>query len=159
MLTFRDNVKPADPDSIRDIVSSSGFFSREEIDIAVELVNERLDKGESSGYYFIFAERENRTVGYTCFGPVPGTIASFDLYWIAVHENLRGSGIGKQLLERSEQAIHRLGGRRIYIETSSRDKYIPTRSFYLNNFYQAEAVLKDFYAPGDSKYIFVKELL
>ncbi|MBN2012255.1 GNAT family N-acetyltransferase [candidate division KSB1 bacterium] len=158
MLAFRDDVQPNDPEHVRDIVTSSGFFSDEEINIAVELVTERLEKGLASGYYFIFADENGRTVGYACFGPIPGTRASYDLYWIAVHDNQRGQGIGKQLLQRSEHSINQLGGKRIYIETSSRDQYVPTRSFYINNEYDTAAVLDDFYAPGDSKYIFVKEL-
>jgi ribosomal protein S18 acetylase RimI-like enzyme len=75
-----------------------------------------------------------------------------------VHQNYRGQGLGRQLLEASEKAIKKLKGERIYIETSSRDQYIPTRAFYTSCHYQAEAILKDFYAPGDSKYIFVRAI-
>ena len=155
-LVFRSDVSKNDEKNIEDIVSSSGFFYSDEIDLAVELVTERLQKGLSSGYYFIFAEIENQTIGYTCFGPIPATRSSYDLYWIAVHKNWRGKGIGKILLERSEDEIFRLGGKRIYIETSGRALYAPTRSFYLACGYKEEAVLLDFYAPGDAKHIYVK---
>lgn len=155
---FRDSVLPSDPDAVRAIVESSGFFSKEEIDIAVELVDERLKQGLASGYYFIFAEQNQRVVGYTCFGPVPATKFSYDLYWIAVHNDFRGAGIGKKLMLKSEEAISRLGGRRIYIETSSREQYQPTRAFYLASGYKQDALLEDFYAPGDSKVIFVKAI-
>jgi ribosomal protein S18 acetylase RimI-like enzyme len=158
VLTFRTDVHANDPEHIREIVTSTGFFHQEEIDIAVELATERLAKGLESGYHFIFAEQKGAVVGYTCFGPIPGTQASFDLYWIAVHNDHRGQGIGKQLIVKSEQAIKTLGGQRIYIETSSRDQYIPTRAFYDNCNYDTDAILKDFYAPDDSKYIFVKAI-
>jgi hypothetical protein len=49
-------------------------------------------------------------------------------------------------------------GRRIYIETSSQAKYAPTREFYRRCGYEPEAVLKDFYADGDDKLIYVKAL-
>jgi hypothetical protein len=62
------------------------------------------------------------------------------------------------LLERSEAAIGELGGRRIYIETSTRDLYLPTRQFYESSGYQAEATLREFYSPGDNKVIYVKSL-
>ena len=39
-----------------EIVQSTGFFYDHEIEIAVELVTERLTHGESTGYYFVFAE-------------------------------------------------------------------------------------------------------
>lgn len=156
-ITFRTAPGKEDEKNIRDIVTSSGFFNEEEINIAVELVTENLQKGaEASGYHFIFADINDNTVGYACFGPIPATKLSYDLYWIAVHENNRGMGIGKKLLAESEQAIKKLGGNRIYIETSSRDQYDPTRAFYLSSKYITAAILEDFYAPGDSKYIFLK---
>jgi hypothetical protein len=48
--------------------------------------------------------------------------------------------------------------RKVYIETSSRPIYESTRQFYLKTGYRVEAILQDFYADGDSKYIFVKDL-
>jgi len=156
---WRETVLPDDPEHVREIVSSTGFFSQDEIDIAVDLVAERLEKGIESGYHFIFAEVDGKTVGYTCFGPIPATQGSYDLYWIAVHNDYRGAGIGKQLLAISEAAIRQLGGARIYIETSGRDQYNSTRAFYLRCTYTEAAILTDFYAPGDAKYIYVKKNL
>ena len=51
-----------------------------------------------------------------------------------------------------------LKGSQIYIGTSSREQYVPTRAFYENNAYKLEAVLEEFYAPADSKCIYVKAL-
>ncbi|MEW6238540.1 MAG: GNAT family N-acetyltransferase [Candidatus Omnitrophota bacterium] len=155
-LSYRETVNPDDADNVGNIVKSTGFFAEDEILIAVELVQERLEKGLPSGYHFLFADLNGRTVGYTCFGPIPATSCSYDLYWIAVHDEFRGMGIGKELLKRTEPLIAKLGGRRIYIETSSRDLYEPTRAFYLKCGYIQEAFLTDFYHPGDSKVIYVK---
>lgn len=156
-LAYRDHVMPADRDTVKDIVESTGFFHTEEVDIAVEIVDERLEKGEPSGYHFLFCENGDADVlGYTCFGPIPGTEKSFDLYWIAVHRQYQGRGIGRGLLGRSEDVIKSKGGSRIYIETSSRELYRPTQAFYTASGYIQEAVLQDFYSPGDSKIIYVK---
>lgn len=157
-ITYREIPIPADKESIREIIESSGFFSSDETDVAVELVEERLTKGVRSGYYFLFAECDGKIVAYTCFGPIACTAASYDLYWIAVHDDFRGSGIGKELLKRSEAIIAAQGGKRIYIETASREQYEPTRSFYLRCGYHEEAVLKDFYSPGDDKVIYAKAI-
>ncbi len=157
-LQFRDTVRPSDARRVREIVASSGNFNRDEIEIAVELVEARLQKGPASGYHFVFAEQQARTVGYACFGPIPATTESFDLYWIAVHQGFRNQGIGRALLQESERAIARLGGRRIYVETSSRPQYHPTRAFYQRCGYRLEAELMDFYAPGDGKCIYLKVL-
>lgn len=156
--TFRNDVRGFDPENIKKIIFSSGFFNDKEIKIAVELAEERLQLGEESGYHFIFAEIKNETVGYACFGPIPATEFSYDLYWIAVDERERGNGLGKILMSEIEIAISKLGGKRIYIETSGKEQYLPTRKFYYSCDCILEAELKDFYAPDDSKLIFLKEL-
>lgn len=157
-LTYREEPAPSDLDWVGKIVESTDFFTREERDIALELVAERLAKGENSGYLFLFAEGPQGVVGYSCFGPIMGTVASYDLYWLAVHDRCRGVGIGKRLLALSEKAIARRGGKRIYADTASREQYAPTRAFYLACGYREEARLIDFYAPGDGKVIYVKAL-
>jgi len=84
MINFRRKVYPKDVEAVRDIVASSGFFTSKEVEIAVELVNERLTKGLKSGYHFLLTEDEKNLLGYTCFGPIATTISSYDLYWIVV---------------------------------------------------------------------------
>jgi D-alanine-D-alanine ligase len=155
-LTYRHTVSPGDRETVREIVISTGFFSEAEVEIAVELVAERLEKGLDSGYHFIFAEQDGRTVGYACFGPIPATRFSFDLYWIVVHADWRGLGIGRAIMAECQDAIRKLGGRRVYAETSGRDQYQPTRNFYIACGYREEAILEHFYAPGDAKCFYVK---
>ena len=157
-IAFRDPVAPSDVDAVREIVSSSGFFHEHEIAVAVELVQERLARGVASGYHFLFAERGARTVGYTCYGPIACTVGSYDLYWIAVHEEFRGHGLGRLLLRATEERIAKVGGRRVYIETSGRELYRPTQQFYERCGYTVEAELRDFYAPGDPKLVYSKIL-
>jgi D-alanine-D-alanine ligase len=150
-VVFREEVHPEDSENVRRLVVSSNFFSPEELQVAVELVADRLDRGLVSGYHFLFAELDGIPVGYACFGPIACTKASYDLYWIAVHNDLRGLGVGRKLLSECLQVIARLGGARVYIETSSRAQYGPTRSFYKENGFVEEAVLRDFYDLRDHK--------
>jgi ribosomal protein S18 acetylase RimI-like enzyme len=157
-MTLRTAVRSGDGGIVRDIVASTGLFRPDEMGIAVELVEERLRIGLASGYHFIFAEAGGEVLGYSCYGPVPLTLNSYDLYWIAVRRELQGKGIGKTLLARSEAAIGALGGSKIYIETSSRSKYKGTRRFYEHRGYRSEATLRAYYAPGDHKVIYVKSL-
>jgi ribosomal protein S18 acetylase RimI-like enzyme len=147
---------PADASAVREIVASTGFFYDHEIDVAVELVDERLAKGPASGYFFIFAEQDGRVAGYSCYGPIACTTHSYDLFWIAVHKDFQGGGLGRLLLAESEKRIAAAGGRRIYVETSGRDQYEPTRSFYEHCGYTREATLAEFYGPGDDKVMYVK---
>jgi acetoin utilization deacetylase AcuC-like enzyme/ribosomal protein S18 acetylase RimI-like enzyme len=155
---WRDGLKPEDPQAVRRLVALTGFFNAEEVGVAEELVLERLAKGEASGYYFVMAEQAGRLVGYTCYGPIAGSADSFDLFWIAVHPDLQRHGLGRRLMQESERRIHAAGGRRVYVETSHRPIYASTRIFYERCAYRLEAVLEDFYAPGDAKAIYCKVL-
>ena len=74
-ITFRYEVSPDDCRTVREIVASTGFFSQEELDVAVELVEQRLAEGPASGYHFVFAERDGQVLGYTCYGPIALTAA------------------------------------------------------------------------------------
>lgn len=159
-LVFRHEVRSSDRDAVKDITASTGFFNPEEVLIALELVDAFLLRGKESGYIFLICEDETGEVlGYTCYGLVPGTRESFDLYWIAVDSRFQGKGIGRKLLSRTEKDISHAGGSRVYAETSSRDLYTHTRAFYIVSGYVQEASLRDFYAPGDSKIIYVKQLI
>jgi D-alanine-D-alanine ligase len=156
--TYRESVRPADARDVREIVESSGFFHDFEVDVAVELALDAVAKGPASEYLFVFAERDGRTVGYCCYGEIACTRGSYDLYWIAVHEEQRAAGIGRRLLAFTEGRIAEKRGRAIWVETSSLPKYEPTLRFYTRAGYAKEAVLADFYAAGDDKVVFVKRL-
>lgn len=157
-VTLRYETIPSDLSTVRDIVTSTGFFHDHEVDVAVELVEERLRRGDASGYYFAFVEVDGRTVAYSCFGPIACTASSYDIYWIAVQKSYQKHGIGKWLMTLTEDLIQQHGGRRIYVETSGRDEYLPTRQFYDRCHYTKAAELPDFYDEGDSKVIYVKVL-
>jgi ribosomal protein S18 acetylase RimI-like enzyme len=157
-IRYRDFPLPSDADNVRTIVRSSGFFSAQEIEVAVELVKEWETKGLISGYCFLFAERAGEVAGYTCYGPIPCTVESFDIYWVAVSEPLRRFGLGRALLQETEDRIRGMEGKRVYVETSSRPQYEPTRAFYRRCGYGEAALLEHFYAPEDHKIIFLKIL-
>jgi len=157
-FSFRCNLTPPDLDRIRSMVESTGVFSPVEVECAVELAQERLDEGPASGYHFVFAEREGRVLGYACYGPIALTHGSYDLYWIAVDKSTQGQGLGRLLMEKVDELVRAEGGRRIYIETSTRPPYTPTRVFYDRRGYHLEVVLEEFYGPGDGKAIYVKAL-
>ncbi|MBP7653934.1 GNAT family N-acetyltransferase [Candidatus Dependentiae bacterium] len=159
-LNFRNSVKHTDISTITEILQSTEYFYDYEIEVAADLAKEYLKTGTKSGYNFLFAENNKGIVaGYVCYGPIACTVSSFDLYWIAVHKNFQKLGLGKILLVKTEELIKSAGGKQIYIETSNSLKYISTRSFYLKCGYIQEAVLKNFYGPGDDKVIYSKHNL
>jgi GNAT superfamily N-acetyltransferase len=158
-ISFRTEVRDEDRETVREIVEATGYFTPSEVPVAVELVQENLAKGAvASGYFFIFAEHGGRTIGYICYGPIPCTLSSYNLYWIAVHPDAQGKGLGKALMREVESRIRAVGGDRIYIDTSYKAQYEDTRGFYQSLGYGLDALLKDFYAPGDDKVIYRKIL-
>ena len=155
-IQLRYEVRDEDLGTVRKIVESTGFFYPAEVDVAVELVDERLRRGDGSGYFFAFAERHGQTVGYACYGPIACTTSSYDIFWIAIHCDAQRHGMGRWLMSVTEELIFARGGERIYVETSGREHYLPTRRFYDRCGYQKVAELPEFYGEQDSKVIYVK---
>lgn len=157
-LHIRRRVEPLDVDRIAALVRETGRFGPAEVEVAVELLQENLVKGDASSYFVAIADVGGGVAGYTCYGRIPCTRSSFDLYWIAVDPRMQGRGIGLMLMRDFESQVRDLGGTNIYIDTSTRADYAPTRGFYTRCGYAQEATLRDFYAPGDGKAIFSKSL-
>ncbi|MGE4291499.1 MAG: N-acetyltransferase family protein [Desulfovibrio sp.] len=157
-LTFRHEPRPSDAQAVGELLEDTGVFTAEEVGVGVSLVRERLERGLESGYYFLFADSNDGLVGFGCYGPIGCAPARFDIYWIAVSPAFHGRGIGKELLRSCEANIRRLNGVRAYVETSSRDEYIPARALYERSGYIVDALQKDFYATGDHKVTLVKVL-
>lgn len=157
-LTVRRSLEAADREPLEALIRATAFFNPEEIEVALELVDDRLANGDASHYRFLVGELEGQVAGYACWGPIPGTVASADLYWIVVHPDFQGRRAGAALLRAAEDWMAAAGRTRVYVETSTRPQYLPTRAFYAACGYGLAAELVDFYAPGDGKAMFLKVL-
>jgi ribosomal protein S18 acetylase RimI-like enzyme len=159
-MDLRKQGRPSDEAAVRSLVEATGMFRPNEVEVAAELVREWLQRGEASGYSFVFADdAAGRLMGYVCFGHITVTLASYDIYWIAVDPSHQGRGIGRQLLAAAERDIAAAGGRQVYLETSGQPIYQSTRNCYLRCGYFLEATMRDFYAPGDDKLVYVRRLV
>lgn len=156
--SFRFELTDSDVAAVRRITESTGFFSEAEVEIAVELAVDRRQKGPKSDYHFIVADVAGKPVAYASYGRIACTVESFDLYWLVVAKSAQNHGWGRKLLTEAEAQVRKLGGTRLYVETSNRAQYVPTRAFYERCGYRIEAILPDFYAPGDDKVIYIKLL-
>lgn len=160
-MPSRRVLQESDTSAVGDLVRETGFFSEEEQLVAIELVKETLLRGTASGYEFIFTDdpdNPGKLLGYACFGPIPATRSSYDLYWIAVAPSQQGRGLGRQLLREAERSALQAGATQMFLDTSGRQQYKPTRTFYEHAGYRVAATLKDFYASGDDKIIYSKYL-
>lgn len=144
---------------IHAVNANTSVFSQEEVACVDELWQEYQALGpERSGYYFIVEKEDEQVLGYACYGPRALTDRTFDLYWIAVGPNARRGGVGRGLLAATEEAVRKMGGRLLIVETSGLPKFEATRAFYLATGYALEATLKDFYKDGDDLVVFTKRL-
>jgi GNAT superfamily N-acetyltransferase len=157
-ITFRSAPEKHDISRVREIVESTRFFYDHEVEIAAELVEERINEGESTGYFFVFAEVDGVTAAYSCYGPITMSKTCFDLYWIVTHNDYRGKGIGKKLLEETYIQARKMGCKIIIAETSGLEHYAPTRAFYDSNKFELEARLRNFYDEGDDKLFYTKRI-
>ena len=126
-VMWRRQLVAADRETVRSLTSTTGFFTDAEVQIAVELVQEHLRQGEASGYHFLFAQQGPQVLGYACYGPIPCTTHSFDLYWVVVEASQQRRGLGRRLLTEVESCVRASGGRYLYVDTSGRAQYAPTR--------------------------------
>lgn len=157
-VSLRAEPREGDEPGIRKLLASTGFFHVREIDVAVELIEDRMIKGMASEYLFIFADIGGEPVGFACYGPITMTEHSFDLYWIAVSPGHQGKGLGTLILGEAERQMRAMSGKFVFTETSSRETYQPTRLFYLSRGYAEVARVPHFYADDDGKVIFSKDL-
>ena len=151
-------LKAEDRPSIARILETCGAFQPAEVTIGLELVDESLNPGPSTDYRWFVADRDGLVLGFACFGPVPLTVGTFDLYWIAVSPEARGSGIADALDEAVTRAVRDLGGRWLLAETSSTPPYAPAQAFYARRGYRLLERIDDFYRPGDDRLTFGKRL-
>jgi D-alanine-D-alanine ligase-like ATP-grasp enzyme/GNAT superfamily N-acetyltransferase len=152
-ICLRPDLRP--DDDIAALCAATGFFTAAEIAVADELAADRRARGPASDYYFLLADTAETLAGYACYGPIAGTAEAWDLYWIVVHPDAQGRGIGRSLVAAVLDDMLRLGGRRLYAETAGKPLYAPTRAFYAAAGFTLQAVVPDFYAPGDGKQIWL----
>ncbi len=157
MILVRDHL-PEDRASIERVLRATGVFSEEEVSVALELFDLTVS-GRDPDYRFLCAESEsNELVGYVCFGEIPLTRGSFDLYWIVVDPHHGRRGAGRALVDEMAAKLRAEGGRKVYVETSSRAPYSAARAFYLRSGFSLLAEYTDFYSPGDTKVVYVRDL-
>jgi GNAT superfamily N-acetyltransferase len=158
-MELSEGIRQQDKKRLEEILISTGYFYDFEIRTALELADETISMGmERSGYYWFKATEGNEVLAFANYGKNEFSTHSWELYWIAVHQDFRNRKIGKALLKAIEGKVKQAGGKILWIETSGRPLYAPTEEFYKRNGYVLQASLKDFYGPGDPKQIYARTL-
>ncbi len=149
-------VRQSDVEKIEKILKKISQFTIIEIEIAMELVNIAVNNKTQTDYNVFVLEQYENVLGYHCTGKRPLTDAVYDMYWIVADPQSQIKGVGTKLVEHAEQFAIEKGARWLLAETSSRESYARTRSFYLRNNFSIVAEINDFYSVGDNLIVFGK---
>jgi len=147
---------PDDTTPLKQLTAATGFFKPHEIDTLQEVLDDYHADNASTGHVCRTNEQDGELLGFVYFAPAPMTLGTWELWWIVVKPNAQARGLGSEMLRYAEEEVRRRQGRVLFVETSSQSLYDPTRRFYVKHGYEEHAVLKDYYAAGDSMVVFRK---
>jgi GNAT superfamily N-acetyltransferase len=155
-------IRPTLPSEIELLVAmtdATGLFKPTEVEALREVLIDYFAVNHQHGHVAVTCEEDGQVLGFAYYAPAAMTDRTWYLYWIVVRKDIQARGTGSRLLKHAEQDIavnHH--GRVFFIETGSLPHYELTRKFYVKNGYEQHALLKDYYAAGDSMVVFRKEL-
>jgi ribosomal protein S18 acetylase RimI-like enzyme len=150
---------PQDTELLVEMTDATGLFKPIEVQALREVLDDYFAVNHRHGHVAVTCEEGGQVVGFAYYAPAAMTDRTWYLYWIVVRKDVQARGAGSRMLRHLEDDIrtnHR--GRVLFVETGSLPHYELTRKFYLKNGYERHALLKDYYAAGDSMVVFRKEL-
>lgn len=148
-----------DREGLQRMVIETGVFTDEEVGVAVELIDIVLGNESQKDYRIVCAvDAQDQALGYICYGPVPMTQGTFDLYWIVIDPKAQGQKIGSGLLDYLEEEVKGMRGRMILADTSSIPSYEKANGFYLKRGFQEVARIADYYWEGNDRITYCKKI-
>jgi len=149
---------PADKPMLMALAEGTGVFKPMEVEALGGVFDEFFEEYEVQGHKCVTYEQDGELLGFAYYAPTWMTDRTWYLWWIAVTKEVQARGVGTALLHYLEEDIRSQDGRLLLIETASLPSYEPTRRFYLKHHYEQAAVIRDYYADGDSLVVFSKRL-
>lgn len=153
-------IRPATPDDISALIAvaeASVPFEPNEIEELLQLLTQHFDSNGNSRDFWL-TDDDNGLVSVAYVAPERMTEGTWNLYLIAVHPDRQRQGRGKLLLEHVEQMLANRGERVLLVETSGTEDFEYVRAFYRKSGYTEEARIRDFYAAGVDKIVYLKSL-
>ena len=145
---LREGMRPSD--EYTRLGERTGFFRPIEIDILHEVITD-YQKAPGKDYFFFEETQDGKLAGFVIFGRTPLTDFAWDIYWIAVAHDIQGRGVGRRLVERTEEFILKDHKKAVIrIETSGKKQYEATLVFYKKTGFAQAGAIPDFYSEGDS---------
>jgi ribosomal protein S18 acetylase RimI-like enzyme len=138
---------------VRFVLDTSGLFPS---DMLGEMAEPFLS-GETQCSWLV-ALREGRTIAFAYCEPERMTEGTYNLLAIAVGSDRQRTGAGAALVRHLEADLRQGGARLLLVETSTDPDQEGARAFYAKEGFTEEARIRDFYAPGQAKVVFWKQL-
>lgn len=154
--TIRD-ATAADRAALISVARDTGLFDERELAEFSGMIAAYF-AGDLEDHAWLVVDDDGVVVGAAYYAPEPMTRGVWNLYFIGLRPSHQGGGRGAALLARVERALRRRGQRVLLVETSGTSGFEATRAFYRKNGYAEEARIRDYYAPGDDKFVFWKAL-
>jgi ribosomal protein S18 acetylase RimI-like enzyme len=151
-----------DREAVTGLLRATGNFTPAELAIAEELMGITLNQPDQTDYYSFVTEivsgERPEIVGFLILGPVPATVGSWHMYWLAVRPDHHGTGAAQVLQQYAEEFVRRRGGYWLLAETSGQPGYERARAFYRQQGYRELARVADYYKLSDDLFLFGKRL-
>lgn len=136
----------------------SGLFEPNQADELSQMLAQHFD-GNGNSLDFWITDDDNGPVGVAYVAPERMTEGTWNLYLIAIHPDRQRQGRGKRLLDHVERMLTNRGERVLLVETSGTEDFEYVRTFYRKSGYIEEARIRNFYAAGVDKIIYLKSLI
>lgn len=147
-------ITQADLPSIKALIDESGLFPSELLDGMVE---DFFSHPAPHDMWFA-GEIGTEIAAVAYCAPEKMTLGTYNLYLIAVHPRYQGKKCGSQMIDFVEATLQAKQARILIVETSGLPEFEKTRAFYLKMGFTQEAVIREFFEPGDDKVVFWKKL-
>ncbi len=152
----------ADAEQIRALAIDNGMFAPDEMDDFDDGLNGYLS-GSLPGHAWLVASGVGGGIDAAAYyAPEPFGDRVWNLYFLAVSPRHHGQGAGSSLVKHIETSLRAEGAataRVLIVETSSSDAYEGARAFYASRGFDREAVIREFYGPGENKVVFWMSLV
>ncbi|MFQ6546846.1 GNAT family N-acetyltransferase [Aestuariibius sp. 2305UL40-4] len=156
-MTTHTTTRPArasDVPALRRIVEEIGLFPSE---LLADMIAPFLDDPARDTLWLV-AEAGGRPAGLCYAAHETMTEGTWNMRALGIRPGDQRKGVGATLTAALESALRDRGQRILIVDTSSTDDFAIARAFYARQSYREAARLPHFWAEGDDKVTFWKDL-
>lgn len=156
-----ESVSEGERQTLLNIAVGTGLFTVDDAEALLGSVLTELARGNLPDGHAAVCWRPHvgaPAAGWAYFAPDAFAAQVWNLWWIGVLPEFRGSGAGAALLAHAERVAHAAGARILVIETSDQPVLARAQRFYITGGYAERGRIPDFYGDGEAKVVFSRRL-